>query len=222
MSSKLALFLVPNRVSEPHRRPHHSLLLWRYEWVHGKGVLGLPERPVQGGTRGFAQVDLAIHAVATQVAPRHTDRPTSGQLKPTYLLVKHPDGGYGETLLSAGERASLLPHFEIKIVPGEPLEGRVRGTTNGARRLLDTFRSALQKMPAPDGSLFQVTVNMDLDESVSSDPDFWPRIVLLPGDRLLLRGRNLEEIMRFMQVFTEFANSDYTVPEEWSKPPGGN
>ena len=105
---------------------------------------------------------LAIHAVASQVAPRHPNRPTSGHLRPSSFFVKHPDGGYGETLLSAGERASLLPYFEIKVVPGEPLEGRVRGTTNGARRLLDAYRAALQKMPAQDGFLFQVSVNMDL------------------------------------------------------------
>jgi len=161
---------------------------------------------------------LAIHALVAPVAPRHPDRPTSGHLRPSFFLVKHPDGGYGESLLSAGERVSLLPYFEIKVVPGEPLEGRVRGTTEGARRLLAVFRSALKRTPGPDRFLFQITANLDLDDSVSSDVEFWPRIVLLPGDRLLLRARSPEELMRFMQVFTELANSDYTVPEKWSKP----
>lgn len=159
---------------------------------------------------------LAIHALSAPVAPRHPERPTSGQLRPEYFMVKHPEGGYGETLFSAGERASLLPHFEIKVVPGEPLAGRVRGTTEGARRLLDVFRRGLKNTPGPDRFLFEINVNCDLDRSISDDKDFWPRIVLLPGDRLLLRGRNPEEITHFMHVFMQLATSDYTVPEVWS------
>lgn len=159
---------------------------------------------------------LAIHALVAPVAPRHPDRPTSGHLKPTYFMVKHPQGGYGETLLSAGERVSLLPYFEIKVVAGEPLEGRVRGTTEDARRLLDVFRGRLRNTPRLDRFLFEVTVNCELDQAISDDKSFWPRIVLLPGDRLLLRGRNPEEIMRFFNVFMQFATSDYVVPEKWS------
>ena len=159
---------------------------------------------------------LAIHALTAPVAPRHPERPTSGHLKPKYFMVKHPEGGYGETLFSAGERASLLPYFEIKVVPGEPLEGRVRGTTDGARQLLDVFRRGLKNTPRPDRFLFEINVSCDLDPSISEDKSFWPRIVLLPGDRLLLRGRNPEEIARFMHVFMQLATSDYAVPEVWS------
>ncbi len=159
---------------------------------------------------------LAIHALTAPVAPRHPERPTSGHLKPEYLMVKHPEGGYGETLFSAGERASLLPYFEFKVVPGEPLEGRVRGTTEGAGRLLDVFRSGLKNTPRPDRFLFELNVSCDLDQSISEDKHFWPRIVLLPGDRLLLRGRNPEEITRFMHVFMQLATSDYSVPKAWS------
>jgi len=159
---------------------------------------------------------LAIHALAAPVAPRHPDRPTSGHLRPTFFMVQHPEGGYGETLLSAGEQVSLLPYFEIKVVPGEPLEGRVRGTTDGARRLLKVFREELKKTPGPDRFLFEITVNCDLSPSISEDTTFWPRIVLLPGDRLLLRGRNSDEIQRFMHVFMQFATSDYEVPDQWS------
>ena len=159
---------------------------------------------------------LAIHALTAPVAPRHPERPTSGHLKPTYFMVKHPEGGYGETLFSAGERASLLPYFEIKVVPGEPLEGRVRGTTEDARRLLDTFRRGLKNTPGPDRFLFEIKVSCELDQSISDDKNFWPRIVLLPGDRLLLRGRNPGEIIRFMHVLMQMATSNYTVPEAWS------
>ena len=53
------------------------------------------------------------------------------------------------------------------------------------------------------------------DQAISDDESFWPRIVLLPGDRLLLRGRNPEEITRFMHVFMQLATSDYAVPKEW-------
>ena len=45
---------------------------------------------------------MGIAALASGMKPRHPDRPTSGHLRPNYLLVKHPFGGYGETLLSAG------------------------------------------------------------------------------------------------------------------------
>jgi hypothetical protein len=159
---------------------------------------------------------LAIHALTAPVAPRHPKRPTSGHLKPEYFMVKHPDGGYGETLFSAGERASLLPYFEIKVVPGQRPEGRVRGTTEAARRLLDVFRRRLMNTPGPDRFLFEIKVSCDLDQTISDDESFWPRIVLLPGDRLLLRGRDPEEVIRFLQVFMELANSDYAVPEVWS------
>lgn len=163
---------------------------------------------------------FAIHALVAPVAPRHPERPTSGHLKPTYFMVKHPHGGYGETLLSSGERMSLLPYFEIKVVPGEPLDGRVRGTTEDARRLLDVFRRVLGNTPGPDRFLFEIKVNCELDKAISDDENFWPRIVLLPGDRLLLRGRNPEEIMRFMHVFMQLATSDYAVPEKWSSDEG--
>jgi hypothetical protein len=163
---------------------------------------------------------LAIHALTAPMAPRHPERPTSGHLKPEYFMVKHPEGGYGETLFSAGERASLLPYFEIKVVPGEALEGRVRGTTEGARRLLDIFRRGLKNTPRPDRFLFEIKVSCELDRAISDDKSFWPRIVLLPGDRLLLRGRNPDEIKRFMHVFMQLATSDYAVPEAWSSTGG--
>jgi len=159
---------------------------------------------------------LAFHALASSVAPRHPKRPTSGNLKPVYLLVKHPDGGYGETLFSSGERVSLLPYFEIKVVPGEPIEGRVRGTTDEARRLLDVFRKALQRKPDTNGPLIEVSVSCELGAEVADDKDFWPRILLLPGDRLLIRGRNPDEVMRFVRVFMQLAVSDYAVPKEWT------
>lgn len=130
---------------------------------------------------------LAIHALAAPVAPRHPDRPTSGHLRPTYFMVKHPHGGYGETLLSAGEQVSLLPYFEIKVMPGEPLEGRVRGSTEDVRRLLDVFRKGLRSTPSPNQFLFEVKVSCDLDPTTADDVNFWPRIVLLPGDRLSFR-----------------------------------
>ena len=110
----------------------------------------------------------------------------------------------------------MLPYFEIKVVPGDPPEGRVRGTTEGARRLLDVFRRGLKNTPGPDRFLFEINVSCDIDPSISDDKSFWPRMVLLPGDRLLLRGRNPEEIKRFMYVFMQLATSDYTVPEVWS------
>ena len=64
---------------------------------------------------------LAIPALAASLSPRHPNRPRSGQLQPTYLLVPHPYGGYGESLMSAGEKMSSLPYIEIKVIPDEPV-----------------------------------------------------------------------------------------------------
>jgi hypothetical protein len=167
---------------------------------------------------------LAIHAVASSIRPRHLNRPTSGTLQPIFFLVEHPDGGYGESQLSAGEQLKLLAYFEIKALPGEPLEGRVRGTTADARRLVTAFGQILKKVVDPD-ELLGIKIDILADQAITSDPEFWPRIVLLPGDRLLLRGRSREELQRFLWIFQEFIRGGYEVPEKWSKAdidiPGG-
>lgn len=155
---------------------------------------------------------LAIHALATPLSARHPRRGASGHLQPTYMLVKHPLGGYGETWVAAGERMGALPHIEIKVVPDEPVEGRIRGASGlDAQRLLDTFRLVLQKKPGPDGLVCEHKVSLDIAPDISADPDFWPRIVLLPGDRTLLRARNPEELIRFMNVFMQIVVSDYKI-----------
>ena len=155
---------------------------------------------------------MALAALSSGVDPRHPDRPTSGLLRPTYLLVKHPLGGYGETILSAGERLAALPHVEIKVVPGEPLEGRVRGpSAEGAQRLIDTFRKLLANPRGPGNFVCEMTASSKLDPEIRDDPDFWPRVVLLPGDRLVVRGRDPEEMMRFARAFTALLTSGYNV-----------
>jgi hypothetical protein len=70
---------------------------------------------------------LAIHAVSSDLRPRHPKRRESGVLRASYLLVKNPLGGYGESILRAGDKVESLCHCEIKIVPGESTEGRTRG-----------------------------------------------------------------------------------------------
>ncbi len=161
---------------------------------------------------------LALSALASPVKPRHPNRPTSGHLRPSYLLVKHPLGGYGESLLSAGEKMRSLAHFEIKVVPGEPIEGRVRGPSAAdAQQLLDIFRGALQKRVGPNQLVCEFTANLELDPEIARDPDFWPRIVLLPGNRLMLRARGPEELVRFARAFTALAVTDHQIDSsKWS------
>ena len=153
---------------------------------------------------------ISIHALASKVKPRHPSRPTSGVFKGSSLLVKNPLSGYGESLLSAGEQVRSLAHFEIKVVPGEQIEGRVRGgSPMEAQRLLDLFRNALKTTVSPGEPVCEIRADLALDPEIAADPDFWPRIVLLPGDRLLLRGRNSQELVWFANVFTRLASSNY-------------
>jgi hypothetical protein len=105
-----------------------------------------------------------------------------------------------------------LAYFEVKVVPGEPMEARVRGASAAeAQRLLDMYRNAFQKRVGPNELVCEFTTNLELDPETAADPEFWPRIVLLPGNRLMLRARDSEELVRFAQAFTAIALSDYQV-----------
>jgi hypothetical protein len=155
---------------------------------------------------------LAFHALASPVKPRHPNRPTSGHLRPNYLLVKHPLGGYSESLLSAGEKMRSLAYFEVKVVPGEPIEARVRGATAAeAQLLLELYRKAFQKTVGPNQLVCEFTANLELDPETAADPEFWPRVVLLPGNGLMIRARDPEELIRFANAFTNIALSNYQV-----------
>jgi hypothetical protein len=163
---------------------------------------------------------LAFHALVSPIKPHHPKRPTSGHLRPSHLLVKHPLGGYGESLLSAGERMSSLAYFEVKVVPGEPIEARVRAATpTEAQLLLEIYRKAFQKKAGPNELVCEFTTNLVLDPEMAADPEFWPRIVLLPGNRLMMRARDPEELMRFAKAFTAIALGNYQVdPSKWGDP----
>ncbi len=114
--------------------------------------------------------------------------------------------------MSAGEKMSSLPYIEIKVVPDEPVEARVRGAAPGdVQKLLDTFRGFLKVKRGPGELVCELTVNTDLDPTIAEDPEFWPRIIMLPGDRLMIRARNPEEAMRFNNVFMHIALSEYQV-----------
>ena len=155
---------------------------------------------------------LAIPALAASLSPRHPNRPRSGQLQPTYLLVPHPYGGYGESLMSAGEKMSSLPYIEVKVVPDEPVEARIRGAAPAdVQKLLDTFRDFLKVKRGPGELVCELTVSTDLDPNISADPGFWPRIIMLPGNRLMVRARNPEEATRFCNVFMHIAVSEFQV-----------
>lgn len=158
---------------------------------------------------------LAINALASSLRPRHPNRPTSGHLQPSYLLVKSPLGGYCESLLSAGETMRSLAYFEAKVVPGEPIQVRVRGATPAdAQLLLSFYRKALrldQKGLAPGELVCEITANLELDPEIASDPDFWPRMVLLPGNRIMFRARDPDELIRCAKVLESVARSAYQV-----------
>jgi len=151
---------------------------------------------------------LAIHAVASGLPRRHPKRPDSGILQPDYLFVKNPLGGYGESVFR-GDKMESLCHCEIKVVPGEPLEGRTRGEGRAKTDLLFAkFKDALSSKPGPDGLVCEVNVALDVPPEISADPDFWPRMVMLPNGNLRLRARDVQEAQRFIVVFTQLVMSD--------------
>ena len=160
---------------------------------------------------------LAFHALTSPLRPRHPDRPTSGLLKSNYLLVKHPLGGYGESILRSGERMESLAHIEINVEPGTVPQARIRGPSpEAAQRLLSMLRLALASRPREDGLLCEFKVRCEVDPATAADPDFWPRIVLFPGDRLLIRARSPEECVRFARALTQLAVGSYQVdPSRW-------
>jgi hypothetical protein len=162
---------------------------------------------------------LALHALSSPLGPRHPERPTSGHLKPVHLLVKHPYGGYGETLFSARDRLSSLPYFEINVTAGENVVGKIHAAAaDDAQRLFETFWRGLKSQPGPDGSIFSIKVDCKLDPSIAEDTDFRPRILLLPGDRLLLRARNPEEAVRYINAFGALVTPDYKIDRaKWDK-----
>lgn len=162
---------------------------------------------------------LAIHSLCSPLRSRHPGRPTSGNLQASYLLVKHPFGGYAESLLSAGEKMRSLAYFETKVVPGEPIQARVRGATAAeAQLLLDLYREALRldKKIAPGELVCEVTANLECDPEIASDPEFWPRLVLVPGNRLMFRARSPDELVMCAKVLEFIARSNYRVdPSKW-------
>lgn len=162
---------------------------------------------------------LAISALASRVKPRHPDRPTSGNLQPSYLLAKSPLGGYCESLLSAGEEMRSLAYFETKVVPGEEIQIRVRGASPAdAQLLLELYRKAMrfdEKLAAGE-LVCEVCANLELDPEIASDPEFWPRMVLFPGNRIIFRARDPEELIRCAKVLELLARSAYQVdPSKW-------
>jgi hypothetical protein len=151
---------------------------------------------------------LAVHAVSSDRRPRHPKRRESGVLRAGYLLVKNPLGGYGESVLRAGDKLESLCHCEIKVVPGEPIEGRTRGQSRAHTDLLFArFKTALSKTPAPNGLICEINVSCHVPPEISADPDFWPRMVMLPNGNLLLRARDPQEAQRFMRAFAPLVMS---------------
>ena len=129
-----------------------------------------------------------------------------------FRLGGDPLGGYGESLLSAGEKMRSLAYFEVNVAPGEPIQARVRGATAAeAQLLLDLYRKAFQKKVQPGEMVCEFSANLEVDPETAGDPEFWPRVVLLPGNRLMFRARDPEELIRFANAFTPIVLSSYQV-----------
>jgi hypothetical protein len=128
--------------------------------------------------------------------------------------VKSPLGGYCESVLSAGETMRSLAYFEAKVVPGEPIQVRVRGASSTeAQALLDLYRKTLRldEKLGPGELVCEVTANLEVDPEIASDPEFWPRMVLLPGSRIMFRARDPDELLRCAKVLEFVARSEYQV-----------
>jgi hypothetical protein len=74
--------------------------------------------------------------------------------------------------VSAGEKMRSLPYIEIKVVPDEPVEVRIRGTAPANVQKLCTFRGFLKVKRRPGELVCELTVNTDLDPKISTDPEF--------------------------------------------------
>ena len=83
---------------------------------------------------------LAIHALASQLPPRHPSRPVSGVLQVHYLLVKNPLGGYGQSALHSCGKMESLAHCESKSSPVSRL--KAGHAERAGRRLTPCLQSS--------------------------------------------------------------------------------
>ena len=161
---------------------------------------------------------LAIHALASPIRPRHPDRPTSGHLQPSFLLVKNPLGGYCESLLSRRKRCTRWRTSRRRLCPERHSSSHSGLRPGEAQLLLDLYRKALRldEKLGPGELVCELTANLELDPEVASDPEFWPRMVLLPGNRIMFRARDPQELVRCAKVLEIIARSAYQIdPSKW-------
>lgn len=145
----------------------------------------------------------AVYSLEPGPKGRSTSNPLSGVIQAKYVLVKRPDGGYGECLLRAGyELPSVLPHIEID--PVSATRARRRGASPAdVEKLIESVRALLARGSNESALLRDIPVRTDRLGEVGADPDFWPRIVLGPSGKPFIRARDFAEATRFVSTLVK-------------------
>lgn len=159
-----------------------------------------------------------LFLVNAGAAGRDTRKPRSGLIEADYLLVSHPLGGYNEAILRAGKDIpESLPYIEIDLRGGAK-QARTRGPNPDAvDKLLACYLKKLSGKPAPNGLLCEIDVRTHDLGAIGADPEFWPRMVLAPGDRLFIRARDPQEAVAFAKAFSAYvAAGAFRDHSQWS------
>ena len=128
---------------------------------------------------------------------RHKRRATSGLVRTTYCLAKHPLGGYGESCVRVGDDVpSPLPHIEIDVWGSR--QARRRGARpEDVDLLTQKLIGMIARCDTADRlarALFARTENI---AGITEDADFWPRVVLDASGKPFIRARDMHEATVF-------------------------
>lgn len=135
------------------------------------------------------RTEVALHRLRTPTArSRHPDRGSSGALQVNSAVMKHPDGSLRQTALQIGKDPRILPALEADFVTNK-LEW------TGTEEELGELRGELY---AKRKQLRSVPVDLVMDENVSRDPGFRPRIYLARSGKLRILARSAAEAKKLM------------------------
>jgi hypothetical protein len=134
---------------------------------------------------------------------RDVRKPTSGFLRTRYCLVRHPLGGYGEACVRVGEDTpGALPHLEIDIFT--KLMRRRGANPRDVDHLVEVLLELVNRIPDAERLVQELYARTENIPEISSDPDFWPRVVLDISGKPFIRARNKKEARFFAELLIAF------------------
>ena len=181
---------------------------------------------------GRAETDLikrspaSVYRFDVGPGPRKRSRPTSGLVQAKRSLRKTGPGcGYAQVGMRA--RHGVFEYTSIEICLST-LKARTRG--KGPEDVDDLIARviALRSVPLDKRTGYPTGLNVDFlrdhEDEIRSDPEFWPRVVVEPDDKLTLLARDEQEARVFLGVLTylcsEGAFSDHSQWRSSSVPAG--